>query len=87
MEVRDMSIEKRIEKMEKQTGAKRQDIWLIVVREGEETTEAQKEAAIADYKANNPDWADKDINVIYVGDEETKDLIARVKERTGKLIR
>ncbi len=82
-----MGIKKRIEKMEKHTGAKRRSIWITVVTESTpERTEAQKEAAIADYKAKNPDWADKDVNVIYVMDERTKDLMARVHERTGKLV-
>lgn len=61
-----MSMAKRIENLEKRTGAGKQVI--ITVRyEGDDTepTEAQKEAAIAEYKAKHPDRKEGDFIVLY----------------------
>ncbi len=80
-----MTLKKRIDELERKAGSK-EPYWIIVQYEGAETSEAQKKAAIADYKANNPDWADKDILVIYVPNEETKDLLSGIEERTRKLL-
>ncbi len=59
-----MSIEKRIDKLEKRTGGREQLIITVrydeVDTEPTEPTEAQKKAAIADYKAKHPDWKEGD---------------------------
>ena len=56
-----MSIEKRIENLEKRTGAGKQ-VLILVRYEGDDTepTEAQEEAAIAEYKAKNPNRKEGD---------------------------
>jgi len=73
------NIESRIDKLEKQTGASsKSPVTLVVVYDGQNPTEAEKEAAIEAYKAKNPDWAEKDINVIYVTSEKAKELTERV---------
>ena len=61
-----MGIEKRIEKLERHTGTGKQ-IIILVVEEGDDTkpSEAQKEAAIADYKAKHPDRKERDFIVLY----------------------
>ena len=61
-----MTFKKRIGELEKQTGNK-EPYWIFVTREGEEATEAQKEARIAEYKAKNPDWQERHVNVIWSG--------------------
>jgi len=63
------NIVSRIEKLEKHTGAGKQQPIRWVLYEGQpEPTEAQREAAIADYKAKHPDWEGRDTIVIYVND-------------------
>ena len=59
------NLESRIGKLEQRTGAGKEDvIW--VTYEGEpEPTEAQKESAITEYKARNPDWKEWDSIVLY----------------------
>ena len=59
------NIEKRIEKLEERTGAAKQ--LIITIRcEGDKTepTEEQKKAAIAAFKAKNPDWKEGDWMVL-----------------------
>ena len=55
------NIETRIDELEKRTGAAKQFI-LKIVYNGDKTkpTEAQHEAAIAAFKAENPDWEERD---------------------------
>ena len=61
-----MSIEHRVEKLEKQTGVGKQQYIVLVLYEGQpKPTEAQEEAAIADYKAKNPDRKEGDWIVLY----------------------
>jgi len=72
-----MTLKKRIDELEKKTGSK-EPIWIIVVCEGAEPTEAQKEARIADYKAKHPDWQGRDFNVIRVINEHAKELTERL---------
>lgn len=72
-------LENRIEKLEQRTGASsKSPVTLVVVYDGQNPTEAEKEAAIEAYKAKNPDWEGKDINVIYVTSEKAKELTERV---------
>ena len=72
-------LENRIEKLEKQAGASsKSPVTLVVVYDGQNPTEAEKEAAIEAYKAKNPDWEGKDFNVIYVTSEKAKELTERV---------
>ena len=68
-----MSIEKRIEKLEQRTGAGKQVI-ILVRRDGDDTepTEAQEEAAIANYKAKHPDRKEGDFIVLYWDDGQFK---------------
>ena len=58
----------RIIKLEKNSiGDEQEPIWIIVTHRGmPETTEAQQQAAIEDYKAKHPDWEKKDINVVHL---------------------
>ena len=72
-----MTLKKRIDELEKKTRSK-EPLRIIVVREGAEPTEAQKEARIADYKAKHPDWQERDFNVIWVTDEDAKKNTERV---------
>ena len=60
------NLEKRIEKLEQRTGAGKQ-VVILVCYEGDDTkpTEAQEEAAIAEYKAKNPDRKEGDFIVLY----------------------
>jgi hypothetical protein len=69
-----MTIERRIGKLEKRTGAGKQ-VVIRVTYEGDDTepTEAQKEAAIADYKAKNPDWKDGNFIVLYWKDGQFRE--------------
>ena len=61
-----MTLEHRVEKLEQRTGAGKQ-VVICVRYEGDDTapTEAQREAAIADYKAKNPDRKEGDFIVLY----------------------
>lgn len=69
-----MSIEKRIEKLEKRTGAGKQ-VVIWVQNDGDDTkpTEAQEEAAIADFKAKNPDRKEGDFIVLYWKDGQFRE--------------
>ena len=59
-------MEKRIEKLEKRTGAGKQVvIWVHYVGDDTQPTEAQKEVAIANYKAKSPDRKEGDYIVLY----------------------
>ncbi len=71
-----MGIERRIENLEKTIGGSgnQQSIVLVLYEGQPKPTEAQRQAAIADYKAKNPSWAEKDITVIYVTSENAKKL-------------
>ena len=60
-----MTLKKRIDELEKKTGVRHEPIWMVVFHRGTEPTEAQKEARIAEYKAKNPNWQEKDTIVIY----------------------
>lgn len=72
-------LENRIEKLEKHTGAGKQQSIIWVVYEGmPEPTEAQRQAAIEAYKAKHPDWQTKDIIVIEVVSENAKQLTERI---------
>jgi len=65
-----VSIESRVEKLEKQTGTGKQQYIMWVLYEGQpKPTEAQKEAAITDYKAKHPDWETHLIIVLYIKPE------------------
>ena len=66
-----MTLKKRIDELEKKTGSK-EPYWIIVQYEGAEPTEAQEEAAIADYKAKHPDWKKGDFMVLYWKDGQFK---------------
>ena len=65
-----MTLKRRIGELEQRTGAGKQVvIWWTY--EGEpEPTEKQKEAAIAEYKAEHPDWRERDIISIDVSGSE-----------------
>jgi len=75
-----VSLENRIERLEKTTGAdKPEKPWLVVVYDDtRKPSEAELEKAKAEYKANNPDWQGQDFNVIWVMDAETKKLTERI---------
>jgi len=79
------NIESRIEKLEKQTGAdKPEKPWLVVVYDDTgKPSEAALEAAKAEYKAKHPDWQERDFNVIWVIDEETREGVQRVMDGEG----
>lgn len=65
-----MSIEGRVEKLEKQTGVGKQPYIIWVLYEGQpKPTEGQKETAIADYKTKHPDWETHPIIVLYIEPE------------------
>lgn len=66
-----MSIKNRLEKLEKHPSAGK-EVVILVRYEGDDTepTEAQKEVAIADYKAKNPDWKEKDTILLYWKDDQ-----------------
>lgn len=53
-----MNLEKRIEKLEQYTGTGGQQVLMWITYNGDDTkpTEAQEEAAIADFKDKNPGW-------------------------------
>ena len=81
-----MSIEKRIENLERTTGAGQQkDVWLVAVYDDTgKPSEAALEAAKAEYKAKHPDWQERDMNriyVIWVKNEHTKELIEHIGDR------
>ncbi len=61
-----MTLKRRIGELEQRTGAGKQ-VVIRVCDDGDDTepTEAQREAAIADYKAKNPDWKEGDFIVLY----------------------
>ena len=62
-----MSLENRLLRLEKQTEAIQEHKWIIVIhRGGREITEAEKEAAIEDYKARVVDWEKRDVNIVYI---------------------
>lgn len=72
-------LENRVERLEKHTGASsKSPVTLVVVYDGQNPTEAEKETAIEAYKAKNPDWEGKDINVVYVTSEKAKELTERI---------
>jgi hypothetical protein len=82
-----MSIEKRIENLEKSARiGKQEKIWLVVVTGGlnSEAADAKVKAAKAQYRAEHPEC--KDINTIAVTDERVKDMLAHIGDRTGNLI-
>ncbi len=62
-----MSIKGRLAELEKRTGAGKQQVVIWVHYDGDDTkpTEAQREAAIADYKAKHPDWKEGDVIVLH----------------------
>lgn len=65
------SLENRIEKLEKHTGAIKSQAVIWVLYDGQpEPTEAQREAAIERYKGQHPDWQDQAIMVLYPQDLE-----------------
>ena len=82
-----MSLENRIDKLEKQMGAdKPEKPWLVVVYDDTgKPSEAKLEKAKTEYKAKHPDWQEQDFNVIWVTDAETKELTERLiaGERPG----
>ncbi len=61
-----MSIEKRIDKLEERIGVGKQ-VVITMRYKGDDTepTEAQEEAAIANYEAKNPDRKEGDFIVLY----------------------
>jgi len=61
-----MTLEHRVEKLEQRTGAGKQ-VVIRVCYEGDDTEpiEAQRQEAIADYKAKNLDWKEGDFIVLY----------------------
>ena len=70
-----MSMAKRIEKLEKRTGAGKRQVIITVCCDGDDTepTEAQKEAAIADYKAKHPDRKEGDFIVLHWKDGQFRE--------------
>ncbi len=74
------NIESRIEKLEKQTRVnKAEPVWLVVVYDDTgKPSEAALEAAKAEYKTKHPDWQERDFNVIWVIDAETKELTEQI---------
>ncbi len=49
-------------------------------------SDAKVKAAITEHRAAHPECSEKDTNIITVIDEETKQLMLRVKERTRRLV-
>jgi hypothetical protein len=79
-----VSIESRIEKLEKQTGDTEVKPWLVVVYDDTgKPSEAVLEAAKADYKATHPDWQERDFNVIWAIDEDCKRMTEEVLQGKG----
>jgi hypothetical protein len=53
--------------------------WIVVVYAGAgELNKAELEKAKTEYKEKHPDWKERDFNVIWVPDEETKQLTERI---------
>jgi len=70
-----MTLKRRIEKLEQRTGASRQ-VVIWVTYEGEpKPTEAQKEAAITDYKAKYPDWKERGFIVLNCRDGQFQEPV------------
>ena len=63
-----MTLRKRIDELEKKTGAGKSDeIWLVVVYDDTgKPSEAALEVAKSEYKAKHPDRQGRDFNVIWV---------------------
>ena len=61
------NVGKRIKKLEERTGVGKSQIVFIICYDGDDTepTEAQKKAAIADYKAQHPDLKEDDFIALY----------------------
>jgi len=81
-----MSIEKRIEELEKSTGVGKQEkVWLPVATEGldKEQAAAKVKATVAEYRAAHPECSEQDINIITVIDEETKQMVEAVRRGEG----
>ena len=82
-------IENRIKKLEQRSEPDKPGVTIVYVYDGRDEAEAEaaKQKAIDEYKVKHHDWLpspeDWFIQVIY---EDTRDLIAQVKDRTGKLI-
>ncbi len=73
------NIESRIERLERHAGDNEGKPCLVVVYDDTgKPSEAALEAAKAEYRAKNPNWQEKDFNVIWVIDEHTKELTERV---------
>jgi hypothetical protein len=80
-----MTLKRRIGELEQRTGTGKQ-VVIWVTYEGEpEPTEAQKEAAIASYKAKNPDWKEGDFIVLYWKDIKFQALESNLGSSGGKL--
>ena len=80
------STENRIKKLEKRTSYTEEKPWLVVVYDDTgKPNEAALEEAKAKCRATHPDWQERDFNVIWVTDENAKQLAERViaGERTG----
>lgn len=83
-----MGIKDRIKRLEEcNPGGSSKPPCLVVVTGGlnQEDAAAKVEATRSEYRAKYPDQVDREIDTVSVGDEETRDLISRIKERTGKL--
>ena len=79
-----MSIESRVEKLEKHTSDTEVKPWLVVVYDDTgKPSEAALEAAKADYKATHPDWQERDFNVIWVIDEDCKRMTEEIIQGKG----
>lgn len=57
------NLEKRIENLEKHTGVRKKSVVIVIVTDGDTTqwTKEQEEAAIADYRAKNPEREEDEI--------------------------
>ncbi|MBI2855084.1 MAG: hypothetical protein HYX87_09240 [Chloroflexi bacterium] len=78
-----MRLDRRLELLEKISRInEREVVWLVVVYDRSPgisaATEAEKEAAIARYKSEHPDWESKDFNIVYVVSERGKEMTERV---------
>jgi len=80
-----MGIKDRIENIEKHIGADIEEKpWLVVVYDDTgKPSEAELEAAKAEYKAKHPDWQERDFNVIWVIDEATKEATEQLLAGEG----
>ncbi len=80
------SLENRIKTLEKRTGDGKQ-LVITVCDDGDDTepTEAQTEAAIADFKAKNPDQKEGDIIVLHWKDGQFEEPHTLFKKSCSRI--